>query len=346
MDGWQWTDAVELCVEGKGWTDTQEPYHRLPARAEGVVRDVVWDLSRKTAGITVRFRTNAKEIRARWTLGGPELWANHTPVYAYSGIDLYAETPAGKWHWVGLSSDIGGLEAECTLNFWGALDGETHEFRAYLPLYNSVRKLEFGIPRGSMIQSVPPRPERPVAYYGTSIVHGAGASRPGMSQVAMLGRRLDYPMLNLGFSGNAIMEPEVADFLAELDPAVYLLDPIPNMEAERINGFAETFIRKLRSARPDTPVILVEDRSYPAAWLTPSLEQENLTRRAALKRVYASLLDDAGASERLYYIEGNGLFGVDNDGTNDGSHANDLGASRLADALEPVLRRTLGIGGV
>ena len=40
-------------------------------------------------------------------------------------------------------------------------------------------------------------------------------------------------------------------------------------------------------------------------------------------------------------LDGNGLLGMDNDGTNDGSHTSDLGASRMADALEPVLRRLL-----
>lgn len=213
----------------------------------------------------------------------------------------------------------------------------------YLPLYNSVESLELGVPEGAAISTVAPRTEKPIAYYGTSIVHGAGVSRPGMAHVSILGRRLDYPMLNLGFSGSAIMEPEVAGLLAELDPAAYVLDSLPNMGAEAVTERAESFIRTLRTARPDTPIVLVEDRTYPAAWLTPQAEALNTTRRAAFKQVYAKLLaEDAGP---LHYIEGDGLLGLDNDGTNDGSHANDLGASRMADALEPVLRRILGLNG-
>jgi lysophospholipase L1-like esterase len=343
MCDWKWTNAEELCVEGKGWRDTRAFFDRLPARAEGVVRDVIWGLSRKTTGITVGFQTDATDIRARWTLGEDALSANHTPLYAYSGLDLYAKTPAGAWHWVGLARDIAGRSAESPLNFWGPLDGELHEFRVYLPLYNSVENLEFGIPEGAAISTVAPRAEKPVAYYGTSIVHGAGASRPGMTHVSILGRRLNYPILNLGFSGNAIMEPEVAVLLAELDPAAYVLDSLPNMGAGPIAERAGSFIRTLRTARPDTPIVLVEDRTYPAAWLTPQVEAENATRRAAFKQVYAKLLaEEAGP---LHYIEGDGLLGMDNDGTNDGSHANDLGASRMADALVPVLRRILGGNG-
>jgi hypothetical protein len=41
-----WHDARKFTVEGLGFKDLKSPYDRLPARAEGVVRKVVWDLSR------------------------------------------------------------------------------------------------------------------------------------------------------------------------------------------------------------------------------------------------------------------------------------------------------------
>ena len=343
MSDWNWTNAKDLCIEGRGFSDTKELFHRLPARAEGMVRDVIWDLSQKTTGIYLQFETNSTELRAKWTLGDPALCANHTPIYAFSGLDLYGKTKESNWHWVGLTNDIAGVDAECAMNIWGPLDGETHEFRVYLPLYNSVKSLEIGVPQNAQIRAVLPRPEKPIVYYGTSIVHGAGASRAGMTQVAILGRRLDYPILNLGFSGNAIMEPEVAELLAELDPAAYILDSLPNMTAEIITERAESFIALLRAKHPDTPIVLVEDRTYPAAWITPTVAAKNATNREAFKHVYAKLLQQPGSP--LYYIEGDGLLGIDNDGTSDGSHANDLGASRMADALEPVLKRILGKSG-
>jgi hypothetical protein len=343
MSEWTWIKAEDLCIEGKGWQHTARTFHRLPARAKGVVREVIWDLSTKPTGLTVRFATDASAIRARWILGLETLSANHTPIYAFSGIDLYAKTEAGEWHWAGLSREIAGRRAECGLTDWGVLDGAMHEFRAYLPLFNSVEDLEFGVPEGAAIEAPARRPERPVAYYGTSVVHGAGVSRPGMTHVAIIGRRLDYPILNLGFSGNAIMEPEIAELLAELDPAAYVLDPVPNMAAETVSDRAVDFVSTLRAARPATPIILVEDRSYPAAWVTPDLEEQNVARRRALKRAYAQLLSPEGGP--IYYVDGNGLLGVDNDGTNDGSHTNDLGASRMADSLEPLLRRVLSLGG-
>lgn len=339
-----WYDATNLTIAGKGWLDTREPYHRLPARAEGVVRDVIWDLSTRTTGITVGFETDATEIHARWSLGGDTLSENHTSIYAFSGLDLYARSPSGRFQWVGVSRGMTDLEAESILTDWGALDGNRHEFRVYLPLYNSVTRLEIGVPEGSTMSASATRTEPPVAYYGTSIVHGAGVSRPGMSHVAMLGRRLNYPILNLGFSGNAIMEPEIADLLAELDPVLYVIDSLPNMGAEVVSERAPHFIRTLLDSRPETPLVLVEDRSYPAGWITPQVAENNRTRREAFRQVVAKIIaEDPSAADRIHYLNGEALLGTDYDGTSDGSHTNDLGASRMADALEPVLRRLIGL---
>ena len=63
-----WYDIRQLGVDGQGWSDTKAPYDRLPARAEGKVRKPVWDLSRNSAGLCVRFVTDATTIQARWAL--------------------------------------------------------------------------------------------------------------------------------------------------------------------------------------------------------------------------------------------------------------------------------------
>ena len=67
---WQWCDAAELRIEGKGWDDTERTYERLPARAAGKVPPMVWDLSKHTSGICVRFVTDSGRIAATWDGGG------------------------------------------------------------------------------------------------------------------------------------------------------------------------------------------------------------------------------------------------------------------------------------
>src|SRR5690606_31978 len=94
----------------------------------------------------------------------------------------------------------------------------------------------------------------------TSITQGAVASRTGMSFTAILGRRLGVPVINLGFSGSALMEPALAQLLAELDPAMYVLDAFPNMNPTLVDQNLESFVRTLREARPETPIVIVEHR--------------------------------------------------------------------------------------
>ena len=338
----QWKEARELCIEGKGWHDTERPFDRLPLRAKEQVREVVWNLSRCAAGLTVRFETDASEIRVRWEVEDDCLATPYCPLFACSGLDLYARTDGGPWRWVSVSGDLQQRRGDVLLNQWGAaLSPGRREYLLYLPLVNPVRALEIGVPAEATLATVVPRAEKPIICYGTSIVHGMGVSRAGMTYLAMLARRLDYPVLNLGFNGNALMEPEMAELLAELDAAVYIIDALPNMEARLVTERAETFIRRLSAANPGIPIVLVEDRSYPGGWLASDLAASNATRRTAFKQVYARLLL-AGVGP-LRYLEGDGLLGIDGDGTSDGSHPNDLGAARMADALEPLLRPLIGL---
>lgn len=125
----------------------------------------------------------------------------------------------------------------------------------YLPLRNGVTSLEFGVPKGSRIQPGPARTTglKPILFYGTSITHGIGASRSGMTHVAMLGRTFNREVINLGFSGNGRMEPEVLKFVAELDPAVFVLDCLPNINAQQVTERTEPGVKQLREAHPKTP---------------------------------------------------------------------------------------------
>src|SRR5687767_11435197 len=72
-------DVRPLGVEGQGWGDVESPFDRLPAKAKDVVRPAVWKLSQHSAGLCVRFTTDATTIHARWTVTNPELAMRHMP---------------------------------------------------------------------------------------------------------------------------------------------------------------------------------------------------------------------------------------------------------------------------
>lgn len=344
-DGLSWHDAAGWGVEGRGWPagEMDRFYARLPARARGTVRPPVWDLSQDSAGLLVRFRTDADAIHVRYALHRDRLEMPHMPATGVSGIDLYGLDAENRWRWVAVFRPVSGGGRDPRLQDGRLVDGldpGLRTYAAYLPLYNGVETLEFGFPEGSLVEPIAPRAEKPIVFYGTSITHGACASRPGLCHPAILGRRLDRPVVNLGFSGNGKMEPEVAALLAELDPAIYVIDCLPNMSAGEIRDRAEPLVRRIREARPDTPIVLVEDRTYSHAWIRESARTRHETSREALRSAFDRLV--ASGVTRLHYLPGADLLGADGEATTDGSHPNDLGFMRQADAFEPVLRRALG----
>ena len=332
-----WHDIAEWGFEGKGWKDTERLYDRLPVKAKGVVPQPVWDLSHSAIGMCATFKTNASRIVARWKLAEAQLKESNFTAAGFSGLDLYADDN-GTWRWVGAGHQVTTQTPEQTL-----IEGmaETKRaFRVYLPLRNPVDKVEIGIEEGASFQPVAPRKDKPLVFYGTSIVHGAYGSHAGIIHPSLLGRWLNKPVINLGFSGNARMEPALAELLAEINAEIYVIDALPNMDAGLVNERAETFIRLLRKRRPKTPIVLVEDRPNTNAWIKPAQMAGHEANWRALARVYRLLCKEGMTG--LSYVKGKDLFGTDNEGSLDSSHPSDLGFMRMAQKLHPVLKKILG----
>jgi len=339
-DAIAWHDVREWGVEGKGWSDTARYFDRLPARAESRVRAAVWNLSRHSAGMLVRFRTDAPALHARYSLLSGSLAMPHMPATGVSGLDLYARDEQGRDRWLAVARpDAQQMNLVLAADIDALPNSNLRLYTVYLPLYNGTESLEIGVPAGCRFEPVAPRTDKPLVFYGTSIMHGACASRPGMSITGILGRRLDRPVINLGFSGNGRMEAEVGELLAELDPSVYVIDCLPNMTGSEVAERAEPLVRQLRAARPECPILLVEDRTYTYAPFRRSARDRHTSSRAALKNAYQKLVD-AGCG-RLYYLTGDPLLGDDGEAATDGSHPSDLGMMRYADAYEKVLREIL-----
>lgn len=325
-----WYDGRLLLLEGKGWEKTESYYDRLPAGAKDKVRPPVWNLSHDSAGMCLRFLTDAKSIKIRWTLRDENLAMPHMPATGVSGIDLYTRTGRGPWTF----TQNGRPTAQSNEASFRVTPGA--ECLLCLPLYNGVESLAIGIAKGKTLSKPgesSKRPKKPIVFYGTSITQGGCASRPGLAFTAIVRRRLDVPVINLGFSGNGKMEPEMADLLAELDPAVYVLDCLWNMQPAEVSERLGPFVRKLRAARPRTPILLVEDSS--GSNTTPT------EKGTILRRIYKAL--KAEGIRDLYFLSNRNMLGTDGEGTVDGCHPNDIGMMRQATALgkslAPLVRR-------
>jgi len=259
------------------------------------------------------------------------------PATGSSGVDLYARAANGGWRFVGNGRPD---KQDGNLARFEFPDGgkAARECLLYLPLYNGTKALEIGVPPGADLGTAPPRPEglrKPIVIYGTSITQGGCASRPGMAWTSILGRLLDRPVINLGFSGSGTMEPTVGEPLAELDPAAYVIDCTWNM------GFGQDvyldrtarLVRTLRKAHPLTPILFVGQ-----SHIRPDAHPTDLTRR---QEAAVQSLQREGV-EGLILVPGTDLIGDDGEGTVDGVHPSDLGMDRQARCLLPIVSQAVG----
>jgi len=226
-----WHDARLLAVGGRGWTSVKRFFSRLPAESEKTVRPDIWELSQQSAGIYVGFSTDSASISVKWSLLNEKLDGHVMSAIGTSGLDLYAQD-GDKWRWLAVSiPQAKNAYADMVRN----LPCGERNYLLYLPLRNGIESLEIGVDAQASMTPFPPFPENPIVYYGTSIVHGEGASRPGMCHAAIIGRRLNREVINLGFAGNGTMDIEIAQLMGEIEADVYIIDCLPNMTAPMIN---------------------------------------------------------------------------------------------------------------
>lgn len=333
-----YTDASAFPLYGKVSNATPELYGRLPGDLEGVSRDPVWYLGRNSAGQFIRFRSNSTSIWLKWEATFNNSM-NHMTDTGTKGLDLYAILD-GEWRHV-CSARPKGKKNECAVI--RNMDPEYREYMLYLSLYDGVSSLEIGVDEGAVLEMPAvdrPSREKPVVMYGTSILQGGCANRPGMAHTNIIGRRLDREVINLGFSGNALLDMEIAELMASVeDPGVYVLDYVPNASAQAIDEVGEKFFRVIRDAHPDVPVIFIEDPTFPHSAFDNRILKEITDKNAAQKRLYEKLRK--AGEKRIYYIGTEGMIGDDGEATVDGIHFTDLGMVRYVDHVLPVIRKAL-----
>ena len=326
-NGIKWIDGTLLPIEGRAFNDVEHYYDRLPAGVTTSVNAGVRRMKHHTSGMQFRFSTDSRKLAFKWVPYSKELAMDHMPSTGVSGIDVYRfDAARGKWLYMNTgritSANGGSLEigwvpgAPCLVN---------------LPLYNGVKSFSLGVDEKATVSPLGPRKSgvtKPVVFYGTSITHGGCASRPGLSFVNIVGRDLDVPVVNLGFSGCGLMEFEMSEHLANIDASCYVLDCLWNMTSSAHTGRDveknyEPFIRNLRAKRPDVPIVMAE-------------QCDVYCGKAGSKDRYIKSLYDKLVAEgwkKLVYLPKDGMYTGDFEGTVDKCHPNDWGMMSLARAF-------------
>lgn len=331
MKWYHLTDPA-LSLEGLALSDREgRRYWRLPEDVIDQVNPGVSEVAKFPSGARVRFATDSRRI-ALCAVVGPAGYIKNVGAIGKCGLAGYVD---GEWHYVVYPAASDAEEMTGAYD----LDGKMHEHTVYLPLFTPLYDLMIGLDDGAQVKS--PRPyaiQKPVVFYGSSITNGASATHAGNAYVSIICRRLDASFLNLGFSGSARGEERIAHYIAGLDMSLFVMDYDHNApDAAHLEATHEKFFRIVRQAQPALPIALI---SKPDFDMDP---EANAARREVIRRTFEHAL--AEGDTRVRFIDGETLFGTTErrDCLVDGTHPNDLGFRRMADAITPVLRELLGL---
>ena len=339
---YEWTDATTLTIGGKLTSDTSAPYSRLPESLKDKTTPKIWELGQSSSGIYVKFRSDAPEFVIRWSLG-KQMGSSVMSRINYMGLDLYYWDGA-RWKFAypckpGSRADEQ-YETICTFD---RLPAGEREYMLYLSMYNAVKTLQIGVEKPYSLAASRldnPKSDRPVVMYGTSILQGGSASRPGLASTNRISRELGRTVINLGFAGNGRLNLEIAEYMASCpNPALYVLDNAPNCSDKLIADKQEAFFRILRNAHPDVPVVFIENPMYPKTDISEAEYRRFAPRNEMLRKVYDSLV--AKGEKNIWYIPAEGLLDPEKEGTIDGTHFNEIGFNHYLSVVVPVLKAAL-----
>lgn len=338
-------DAPSFELSGFCWRKRGGAFRRLPeSLPAGTVPPLIDSLADYSSGGEVRFRSDSARILLR-----AELSAIHRiPRMAATGVmgfDLYCGEGSGQQFCGVVPSEE---ENSCfCAEIFHADQRILRSFTLYFPLFAKVESLEIGVEEGSEV--LPPLPRRhaePVVAYGTSILQGACAGRPGLAYPARLSRLLERPVYNFGFAGNARGDTGTAHLLASLEnPGAFLLDYDVNTTAESLNQTLPEFIRILRKRHPETPVFHLSSIAFPSDLLPGGRPSPRL---AELIRVHRDVEKDFRrmGERNLHRIEGHRLLGAESaECSADGCHLNDAGFRLFSQRLAGKMADHLSGGG-
>lgn len=342
LNGLRWTSPQNspFCVSGFAWYQKDNIYRRMPLNPNYPLPVAVSSLANHTAGGQIRFQSNTKQLAIRVKLTG-SVYMSHMAGTGQCGFDCYIGT-TGCQYYVG-TAKFSQSKSMYEYQFFNMEKSEMRNITINMPLYQGVKDVQIGLDTDAEI--LPPVPyanNKRIIVYGTSITQGGCASRPGMAYTNILSRRLNYEFINLGFSGSGRGEADVAKTVAEIEsPACYILDYEPNcISTALLKKTLPEFVKILREQHKNVPIIVVSTILSSGDNYSSKIIQSRLEKYEVQSKLVDELQKTGDAN--IYFIDGSKLLGTDFDEcTVDGLHPTDLGFYRIANNLEPILRKVL-----
>ena len=309
--------------------EQDEIYRRLPKAVAAETSKGVDKLAKETAGVRVRFSTDSLYILIKAKM--PVIGRNsHMTLLMSAGFDLYEDTPMGSRFVKSFMPPYKMEDGYEQIIRFGSR--KMRYFTINFPLHSVVSEFYVGLQEDSQLGAGKPyKNKKPIIIYGSSIVHGTGASRPGLAYSNIISRKLDMDVVNLGFSGNAKAELPIMNYLASLEMSLFVYDYDHNANSDA--HYAETHERlflALREAAPDLPILIMT---------RPNAGQTGSSRYKTAKATYDNAI--ARGDENVYFLSGDDLTEFSGrEVAVDGTHPNDIGfysmALKVIEVLEPI----------
>lgn len=309
--------------------ETWPKLRRMPDRTVKSLSRSIQHLATNLSGARIRFYCNTDYLSIDANVP-KEGGMDHFCLNGQCGIDLYVDGQYWQTYY----------HARHIHQRFTFPDKRMHLIEMYLPLYGGLELKQIGT--AAPLQPAPFYPNPlPIVFYGSSITQGGCASRAGLSYSAILGRKLNMDIVNLGLSGNGRGDMTIANFMAEINASLYVLDWGANLTADNEYDLFvqryEPFYATLRKAHPKTPIILINLPRMNQELQNAAFHQYADRYRTHIIEVYERLRK--AGDQNVWYIPALSFIGYDEDyGTVDGTHPNDHGFLCYAEKLEEFIR--------
>lgn len=318
----------------------EEGYKRLKEKSIENIKKINENaaiLAKNSAGINARFITNTKLLKIKVKLEG-KAYLSHMAATGQCGIDLYIFNE-NQQKYVFRSVTKYNLKNDFyeVILYENDVNDEVKMW-INLPLYMGVKEIILTVDENAYIKPNPFIDKRRVLVYGTSITQGACASRPGMAYCSLLQRRFNLEFLNMGFSGAALLEEQMAHELGKIrNINLLIIDVEANAGGNlKMKERLEKFLEIYESYNQNTPIILTTRIPFSFDLYNKNAINLNKMYNTWLKEL---VLKYNKMNKQYYFLDLKDTFGKNfTEYTVDGTHPTDLGMFKIYEKYEGLLK--------
>ena len=317
-----WQGAVAWTPVGNGW----QPWRLLPSEEPYAYSTLLYEQAKSPAGVRFAADVTARQVEISIDRNGED------PM----GFDVLVDRELVARHMVdgtgGATVDL--PDRPCRLEVWlpqaGLVQVRTvvlHGATAVAPVAQRVRW----------------------TTYGSSITRCRTAPGPTETWPALVSLRHDWDLTCIGLGGQCHLDYAAERTIAAVETDVISLCLGINIQGagtfnERtLPGRLSAFLRAVRAAHPDVPILVISPIISPAREETPNGVGLSLSAiRAMVTRVATDLQRDG--DDLIMLVNGLDVFGADDVGMlPDGLHPDAAGYRLMGERLAPVLAETLAL---